>query len=164
MELANYNQLASSLFGSPELDNVNISYLENRMANMELVTRRGLSVNAILNKSAFSQRKHHITDSEARVIEAELKVHEGWLDDNHHIEPRRTLRDIRQTNLSKLILDPKYRDKANQFLKDILSTQQPSQALYFLLYEVSFEDQSFYFRAIEEQLDLTTCFLDNENI
>lgn len=162
MELANYNQLASSVFGTPIPNTTDIAYLENRLANMELVTRRGVNINEMLSKMGLTRGKHHITDAEARAIECELNVKRGWLDDEHKIATRNTLSTIRQTNLAKLVLDPEYRESSTQFLKDILSAKQASQALYFLMYEVSFEDQSFYFRAIEESLGLSICYLDKE--
>lgn len=162
MELANYNQLAKSVFGTPIPKSTDIAYLENRLANIELVTRRGINVNDMLKKMGGTQGKHHITDVEARAIESELNVEDGWLDDEHQISTRRALCNIRQTNLSKLVLDPQYRDTSTQFLKDILSTKQASQGLYFLMYEVTFEDQSFYLRSIEETLGLPVCYLDKE--
>jgi len=157
MELAHYNQVAISLFRPMD---GNIAYLENRLANLELVTRRGLDVQRLLSTE---DKKHHVTDAEAKLIEQELDVDHGWLDSRHDIPSRKALETIRHNNLARLILEPAYKEKSKEFLSTIL-TSKPSQALYFLMYEVTFVDQSYYLRELEKFLELELCSLDADVI
>lgn len=161
MELSNYNEIADSLFRS-EFRNTDIGYLENRNENLELITRRGINVQALLTMFNHGHpAAHHINDSTAKQIEAELSVSEGWLDIKHDIKPRKLLGDIRQHNIAQLVVDEKHKSETRTFLSNIISST-PSMALYYLMYDVNFEEQSFYFRALEQFLGLEVCSLDEE--
>ncbi|KAB0482454.1 hypothetical protein F7Q91_03330 [Vibrio chagasii] len=161
MELSNYHQIADSLFKS-EFSNNDIGYLENRNENLELVIRRGVNVEALLSLFDYGQTAtHHINDTTAKKIEAELSVSEGWLDTKHEIKSRKLVVNIRQHNIAQLVIDDKFKVQTKQFLSKIISST-PSMALYYLMYEVNFEEQSFYFRSLENFLDLDICVLDDD--
>jgi hypothetical protein len=154
---ATYNQLASNVFLTNNTKIIEIEYRNatSRMANIELAKIRGLDVE-------FSLENLEVSDEDARLIEVNCKLKNGWLDQhNDFISDELETLEIREINLSALLLSPVYEKETVHFLMMLLGNTV-GHALNFMFDDCDFATNSSYFRAIENQLCLDVFALDDE--
>jgi hypothetical protein len=154
-----YDKLASSIFLSSDKNAVDLEHLRAvcRMNNIEFAKQRGLAVD-------YSIAGMEISDDDARMLERTMNVPEGWLDQQNTVVLNEVeVLEIRETNLSALLLSDKYEKDTAHFLMALLGKSVSHAIDFMFCSECEFFDNSSYFRAIEKELSLDVLTLDDEN-
>ncbi|HHC6573222.1 TPA: hypothetical protein ACN33D_003796 [Vibrio parahaemolyticus] len=156
MDKNHYSELFSDIFATKQNEG-GAAYLINREANLELVSRLGINHRDV----RLNSKESYVSDRSARLLEKKLKVARGWLDAEHEIISQTQLLTIRANNVSALIVSPGFTKQSKHFLSKIVSSS-PMSGYQFLFDEITFEEQSYYLRKMEEFLEIERACLDDE--
>lgn len=159
MAVSGYEALLKNLRNTPSTGVIRQS-ISNRKNQVESLIRQGRFDDEILS---IVEKHRVIDDRQAREIERNFDLEDGWLDLTTAMLTREQLTTVRINNLSALCASEHYCDTVYDFLIKVGTSDPASTLEYFFDTDYCpFEQLSYYLRRLEDYLDLRSNSLDDE--